>query len=165
MELFTPDFGLIFWMFVCFGILFLILWKYAWPMIIKGMETRADLIDKGVEYAQNAKEQLDNAHLEADKITAEARKQQAEILREADKMKNQIVEEARGEAQKAAQKVMDQANEAIRQQQKEAEQALRDQVSEFALQIANKVVKQQLADDKAQAKLVSSLLDEMDQKN
>ncbi|MDE7376711.1 MAG: F0F1 ATP synthase subunit B [Muribaculaceae bacterium] len=165
MELFTPDFGLIFWMFVCFGILFLILWKYAWPMIIKGMETRADLIDKGVEYAQNAKEQLDNAHLEAGKITAEARKQQAEILREADKMKNQIVEEARGEAQKAAQKVMDQANEAIRQQQKEAEQALRDQVSEFALQIANKVVKQQLADDKAQAKLVSSLLDEMDQKN
>lgn len=165
MELFTPDFGLIFWMFVCFGILFLILWKYAWPMIIKGMEKRADLIDKGVEYAQNAKEQLDNAHLEADKITAEARKQQAEILRDADKMKNQIVEEARGEAQKAAQKVMDQANEAIRQQQKEAEQALRDQVSEFALQIANKVVKQQLADDKAQAKLVSSLLDEMDQKN
>ena len=165
MELFTPDFGLIFWMFVCFGILFLILWKYAWPMIIKGMETRADLIDKGVEYAQNAKEQLDNAHLQADKITAEARKQQAEILREADKMKNQIVEEARSEAQKAAQKVMDQANEAIRQQQKEAEQALRDQVSEFALQIAGKVVKQQLADDKAQAKLVSSLLDEMDQKN
>ena len=49
MELFTPDFGLIFWMFVSFAILFLILWKFAWPAIIKGIDSRAELIDKGVE--------------------------------------------------------------------------------------------------------------------
>ncbi len=55
MELFTPDFGLIFWMFVAFGVLFLILWKFAWPLILKSVDSRADLIDKGVEYAQNAK--------------------------------------------------------------------------------------------------------------
>ena len=58
MELFTPDFGLIFWMFVAFGVLFLVLWKYAWPVILKSVDARADLIDKGVEYAQSAKEQL-----------------------------------------------------------------------------------------------------------
>ena len=34
MELFTPDFGLVFWMFVGFAILFLILWKFAWPTIL-----------------------------------------------------------------------------------------------------------------------------------
>ena len=69
MELFTPDFGLIFWMFVSFGVLFLVLWRYAWPIILKGLDQRADLIDKGVEYAQNAKLQLDNAKEEADKIS------------------------------------------------------------------------------------------------
>lgn len=165
MELFTPDFGLIFWMFIAFGILFLILWKYAWPYILKSMNDRADLIDKGVEYAQNAKEQLDNAHHEAEKYIAEARKQQADMLREADKMKNQIIEEARGEAQKEAQKVMEQAKLSIQQQQKEAEQAFRDQVSDFALQIAQKVVKQEMASEKAQTKLVNTLLDEMESKN
>ncbi|MCF0220611.1 MAG: F0F1 ATP synthase subunit B [Muribaculaceae bacterium] len=165
MELFTPDFGLIFWMFVSFGILFLILWKAAWPAIIKGIDSRADLIDKGVEYAQNAKEQLDNAHLEAEKYINEARKQQADMLREADKMKNQIIEEARHEAQKEAQKVMEQAKVSIQQQQKEAEQQFRDSVSEFALQIAQKVVKQEMADTKAQSKLVNTLLDEMESKN
>ena len=165
MELFTPDFGLIFWMFVSFGILFLILWKAAWPAIIKGIDSRADLIDKGVEYAQNAKEQLDNAHLEAEKYINEARKQQADMLREADKMKNQIIGEARHEAQKEAQKVMEQAKVSIQQQQKEAEQQFRDSVSEFALQIAQKVVKQEMADTKAQSKLVNTLLDEMESKN
>lgn len=164
MELFTPDFGLIFWMFVSFGILFLILWKWAWPAILKGVEARADMIDKGVEYAQNAKEQLDNAHLEAQKYINDARKQQSDMMREADKLKNQMVEEARAEAQKEAQKVMDQAKISIAQQQKEAEAQFRDSVSEFALQIAQKVVKQQMADDKAQTKLVDSLLNEMESK-
>ncbi len=165
MELFTPDFGLIFWMFVSFGVLFLVLWRYAWPIILKGLDQRADLIDKGVEYAQNAKLQLDNAKEEADKYLAQARRQQADMLREADKMKNQIIEEARSEAQREAQKVMDQAKVSIAQQQKEAEQAFRDQVSDFALQIAEKVTKQNLADDKAQTRLVDSLLDEMESKN
>lgn len=165
MELFTPDFGLVFWMFVSFGILFLILWKFAWPFILKSIDQRADLIDKGVEYAQNAKEQLDNAHQEAEKYITESRKQQADMLREADKMKNQIIDEARSQARVEAQKVMDQAKASIQQQQKEAEQQFRDSVSEFALQIAGKVVKNEMADAKAQAKLVDTLLDEMETKN
>lgn len=165
MELFAPDFGLVFWMFVSFGILFLILWRFAWPTILKSIDQRADLIDKGVEYAQNAKAQLDNARQQAQDVITDARKQQADMLREADKMKNQIIEEARSQAQQEAQKVMDQAKLSIQQQQKEAEQAFRDSVSDFALQIAAKVVKQEMADPKAQSKLVSSLLSEMEGKN
>jgi len=165
MELFTPEFGLIFWMFVAFGILFLILWKWAWPVILRSVDERADLIDKGVEYAQNAKQQLDGAREEANRYLAEARRQQADMLREADKMKNQIIEEARGAATVEAQKVMDAAKEAIKQQQKEAEKQFRDQVSEFALEIAQKVVMQELSDEKAQEKLVGRLLDEMESNN
>lgn len=165
MELFTPDFGLVFWMFVAFAVLFFILWKWGWPAIMKGIDSRADFINKGVEYAQNAKEQLDHAREAADQQMAEARRQQAEVLREADKMKTQIIEEARVAAQKEAQKVMDAAKVSIEQSRKEAEQSFRDQVSVFALDIAQKVVKNQLADDKAQAKLVNSLLDEMEHKN
>jgi len=165
MELFTPDFGLIFWMFVGFAILFIILWKFAWPVILKSVDNRADLIDKGVEYAQNAKEQLDNARGEAQKYIDEARRQQADMLREADKMKTQIIEEARGAAQKEAQKVMDAAKVSIEQQQKEAEHQFRNRVSEFALEIAQKVVKNQLAEPDAQSKLVNTYLDQIDKDN
>lgn len=143
MDLFTPDLGLVIWMFVGFAILFLILWKFAWPVILKTVDNRADLIDKGVEYAQNAKAQMDNAQQQADKYLADARRQQADMLREADRMKTQIIE----------------------QQQKQAEQQFRNQVSEFALDIAQKVVKKQMADPKAQSQLVNSYLDEIEKNN
>lgn len=162
MELFTPDFGLVFWMFVAFGVLFLILWKYAWPVILKTVDSRAELIDKGVEYARDAKEQLDKAQQQADEYLNEARRQQADMLREADKMKTQIIEQARTAAQAEAQKVMDSAKIQIAQQQKEAEQQFRNQVSEFALDIAGKIVHSNMQQDKAQQKLVDTLLDEIE---
>lgn len=165
MELFTPDFGLIFWMFVAFAILFFLLWKFAWPMILKTVDHRADLIDKGVEYAQNAKQQLDHAREEADKYIADARRQQADMLREADKMKSQIIEEARTAAQSEAKKVMDAAKVSIEQERKQAEQQFRNEVSSFALDIAQKVVRNEMKDEKAQEKLVNSLLDEMEKQN
>ncbi|MDE7388757.1 MAG: F0F1 ATP synthase subunit B [Muribaculaceae bacterium] len=162
MELFTPDFGLVFWMFVSFAALFLVMWKFAWPAIMKGIDSRAELIDQGVLYAQQAKEQLDNARQQAEKFEDEARARQGEILREAEKMKLQIIEEARTEAAREAKKEMDAARVAIDQARKEAQQSFRNEVSTFALDIARSVVRTELADPKAQAKLVDSLLDQME---
>ncbi len=165
MELFTPDFGLVFWMFVAFAVLFFILWKWAWPVILKTVDSRAALIDKGVEYAQSAKEQLDHARESAQEVINDARRQQADMLREADKLKTQIIEQARSAAQAEAQKVMDSAKMQIEQQQKEAQLQFRNQVSEFALEIASKVVKNEMQDSKAQTQLVNTLLDEIESKN
>ncbi len=165
MELFMPDFGLIFWMFVAFAVLLFVVLKWGWPMILKGIESRADLIDKGVEYAQNAKEQLEHAREESEKYMAEARAKQADMLREADKMKTKIIEEARAAAQIEAQKVMDAAKVSIEQERKEAQMQFRNEVSSFALDIAAKVVRNQLKDEKAQTKLVNTLLDEMEKQN
>lgn len=158
MELFTPDFGLIFWMFVAFAVLFLLLWKFAWPAIMKGVDSRAELIDQGVLYAREAKEQLDSAKTQAAKFEAEARNRQADILREADRMKSQIIEEARTEAAREAKKEMDAAKVAIEQARKEAKESFRRQVSAAALDIAQQVVGQQLSDAANQAKLVDNIL-------
>lgn len=162
MELFTPDFGLVFWMFIAFILLFLILAKWGWPVIIKMMNNRADTIDKGVEDARKAKEQLDNARAEAQSYVKEAQTRQAEMLREAAKMKSDIIEEARLEAQKAAQKEMDAARQAIDQARKEAELQFRSEVSRFSIDIAEKMVRTRMSDDKAQTELVNKLLDEIE---
>ena len=165
MELFTPDFGLIFWMFFVFALLLFILGKFAWPMIIKTIEERADLIDKGVEYAENAKVQLDNAKAEAEKYISEAQQQQAEILREADRIKSRMIEEAKAAAAVEAKKVLDAAQLSIEQSRKEAESQFRKEVSTFALQVAEKVMRNNLQNDKAQSELVNKLLDEVEAKN
>ena len=165
MELFTPGFGLVFWMFVSFAVLFFILWKYAWPMILDIVDKRADLIDKGVEYAQNAKEQLDNAQLAADKLLNEARRKEADILREAESLKTKIIEDARAEAKEQAKKETEAAKLSIEQAKKEAELSIRDEVGAIALSIAEKVVRERMSDDKAQTKLVNTLIDEIENQN
>ena len=161
MELFMPEFGLVFWMFVSFAILFFLLAKFAWPFIVKTLEERADLIDKGVLYAQDAKAHLDNAKAEADALIKQAQQQQAEAA----KMKSQIIEEAKGEASKEAKKLIDAAQVSIEQSRKEAESQFRKEVSEFALQIAEKVMRNSLQSGKAQSELVNKLLDEVELKN
>ena len=162
MELFTPDFGLVFWMFLAFLVLFLILAKWGWPVILKSIDERADKIDKGVEYAQEAKAQLDSARADAQKYIEEAQIKQAEMLRDAAKMKSQMIEEAKTEAAREAQKVMDAAKVSIEQARKEAELQFRNEVSKFSLEIAEKMVRNQLSNDKAQAELVNKMLDEIE---
>lgn len=162
MELFTPDFGLIFWMFIAFIILFFVLWKWGWPVIIKSMDERADTIDKGVEYAREAKAQLESARADAQKYIEEARMKQSEMLRDAARMKSEIIEEAKKEASEEAKKVMEAAKVSIEQSRKEAELQFRDEVSKFSLEIAEKMVKSRLKSDDAQNELVSKLLDEIE---
>ncbi|MCH5229981.1 MAG: F0F1 ATP synthase subunit B [Muribaculaceae bacterium] len=161
MELFTPDFGLIFWMFISFIILFVVLAIWGWPVILKNMDQRADTIDKGVEYAREAKTQLDSARAEAQKYMEEAQQQQAEMLREAARMKTQLIEDARKEASEEAKKVMDAARVSIEQQRKEAELQFRNEVSKFSLDIAEKMVRGNLSDDQSHHALVDKMLDEI----
>ena len=165
MELFKPEFGLVFWMFIAFLCLFGILAKWAWPFIIKSMEERADMIDKGVAYAQEAKAQLDNAKSEADNLIAEARNKQNEMLRDAERMRNQLIDDAKGEAAVEAKKVTEAAQVSLEQARKEAEKQLRTEVGDLALQIAEKVIRKNIASDDAQRALVDQYLSEVETKN
>lgn len=76
-------------------------------------------------------------------------------------MKTQIIEEARGQASVEAKKVLEAAQLSIEQMRKEAQARMRDEVCALAIDIATKVVRQQMADDESQSKLVNSLLDEI----
>ena len=134
-------------MFFVFVILFIILAKYAWPVIIKTLDQRADFIDKGVEYSRDAKKELDNAN--AQSILADAQKQQLEILREASALKSKIIEEAKQAAAVEAQKVIDAAAVSIEQSRREAEMQFRKQVSALSLEIVERLMRKNLSNDSA----------------
>ena len=135
-------------MFVAFILLFLVLAKWGWPVIIKMMDKRASTIDEGVENARQAKEQLDNARAEADRYMKE-------VMAE-------IIEQARNEAAKVAQGEMDAAKVSIEQARKQAESQIRDEVSRFSIEIAEKMMRSQLKDTKAQTELVNKMLDDIE---
>ena len=149
-------------MFVAFILLFLVLAKWGWPVIIKMMDKRASTIDEGVENARQAKEQLDNARAEADRYMKEVMAKQQEMLRDAQKMKTEIIEQARNEAAKVAQGEMDAAKVSIEQARKQAESQIRDEVSRFSIEITEKMMRSQLKDTKAQTELVNKMLDDIE---
>ena len=164
MSLFTPEFGLAFWMLVVFLILFGILAKFAWPAIMRGMDERAAFIDKGVEYAREAQAEREKAKADVQALLAEAHQQQLEVLQQTERLKREIIAKAQETAAEEAKRIGEAAQAAVEQAKREAEAQLRKQVAVLALQIAEKVTRRELASDKAQAEIVNKLLDELEHK-
>ena len=80
-------------------------------------------------------------------------------------MRNDLIEKARGEAADEAKKVTDAAQVSLEQARKEAEKQLRAEVGDLALQIAEKVIRRNIAGDDAQKALVDQYLSEVETKN
>lgn len=165
MSLFTPEFGLAFWMLVVFLILFGILAKFAWPAIMRSMDERAAYIDKGVEYARDAEAEREKAKADVQALLAEARQQQMEVLQQTERLKREIIAKAQETATEEAKRISEAAQVAVEQARREAELQLRRQVASLSLQIAEKVMRKELSSDKAQAEIVEKLLDELEHRD
>lgn len=162
MSLFQPEFGLVFWMLVVFLIVFGILARYGWPVIIKSLEERAEFINNGVKFSQEALKEKEQAQANAKQLLADAHKQQLAVMQEAERLKQGIIADARKAAGLETQKIMDAAKLAVEQAKKEAELQMRRQVSRLSLQIAEKVIRKDLENDQAQVELITRVLDEME---
>lgn len=161
MGLFKPEFGLVFWMLVVFLIIFGILARYAWPFIIRSLEERADFIDSGVKYTQDAVRQLDEVKARSQALIEDAHKQQMDILQEAERVRQKMVEDAKETARGEAQKVIEEARLSIEQSRREAELQIKKQVGTLALEVAGRLLRKDLESDKEQEALVDRILDEM----
>ncbi len=161
MSLLIPETGLLFWMLLAFGIVFFVLAKYGWPVIIGMVEKRSDFINNSVKAAEEAHLQLENIKITSDNILAEARQKQLEILQEGSSLKNKMLEEAKKQATVEADKVIQAAQVSIQKEKEEALKDIRRQVAVLSLEIAEKIMRQKLSNETEQTKLVDKLLDEM----
>ena len=157
----TPDFGLFFWMFVAFLVVFVLLAKYGFPVITNMVEERKNYIDDSLRKAHEAQERLANIEKEGESILQEAREKQAQILKEAAQTRDAMVEQAQEKARKEGARLMEEAKVAIEQEKKAAIADIRQQVAALSVDIAEKVLKQNLKDDKSQMDLIDRMLDEV----
>ena len=161
MSLITPDFGLFFWMTVVFLVVLFILWKYGFPVIVKMVDERKAFIDESLKKAHEANERLANIQKEGESILQEAREKQAQILKEAAETRDAIVEKAQDKARSEGARLLEEAKAAIKQEKKAAIADIREQVATLSVEIAEKVLKQNLKDDKSQMDLIDRMLDEV----
>ncbi|MDO4180844.1 MAG: F0F1 ATP synthase subunit B [Bacteroidales bacterium] len=161
MSLLTPDSGLLFWMVIVFGIVFVILAKYGFPVIVRMVDERKEYIDKSLQAARQANEQLVGVKAESEAILAKAREEQARILNEALATRERIVKEARTQAQVEGQKLLDEAKKQIQTEKDSAISDIRRQVAVLSVDIAEKILRKNLDNEKEQMAMIDRLLDEI----
>jgi F-type H+-transporting ATPase subunit b len=164
MSLITPDFGLLFWMTVVFLVVLAILWKFGFPVIVKMVNDRKEYIDSSLRKAHEANERLANIQKEGEAILQEARERQAQILKEAAQTRDQLVEQARQKAQQEGTRLLDEAKAQIEQQKAQAISEIKQQVATLSVEIAEKVLRQNLKGDRQQMALIDKMLDEVNAK-
>ena len=163
-SILTPDLGLLFWMLLAFLVVFGVLAKFGFPAIINMVDERNKYIDESLRKAHEAQERLANIEKEGESILQEAREKQALILKEAAATRDAMVEKAQEKARAEGARLMDEAKAAIEQEKKAAIADIRQQVAALSVDIAEKVLKQNLKDDKSQMVLIDRMLDEVSAK-
>lgn len=148
-------------MTVVFLVVLFILWKYGFPVIVKMVDERKAFIDESLKKAHEANERLANIQKESESILQEAREKQAQILKEAAETRDAIVEKAQDKARSEGARLLEEAKAAIEQEKKAAIADIREQVATLSVEIAEKVLKQNLKDDKSQMDLIDRMLDEV----
>ena len=150
-----------FWMTVVFLCVLGILWKFGFPVIVNMVNERKAFIDGSLQKAHEATERLANIQKEGEALLQEAREKQASLIKEAKQTHDEIVAKAEADAREQANKLLTDAKAQIETEKSAAIREIRTQVAELSVQIAGKVVRQNLGQDKAQMELIDKLLDEV----
>lgn len=160
MELVTPDIGLIFWMTISFSIVLFILRKFAWKPITQTLKIREESIEEALRSAEKAREDMAELKADNEKLLEEARSERDKIIKEAIAAANKIKDEAKEDANKQGKKIIEEARVSIETEKKAALAEVKNLVAKISLNIAEKLLRKNLEDDKAQKELVIKYLKE-----
>ena len=163
MEQLIYDFsvGLFFWQSLLFLILIGILYKFAWKPILSALDEREDSIKEALNSAEQARNEVQNLKSENENILKEAKEERARIINEANTIKERIVSEAKDKAKGEAEKLVADAKESIENQRMAAIVEVKNHVAQLSLEIAEKVMKQNLQKEVSQEKYIGELLEEI----
>ncbi len=160
-SILTPDLGLLVWMLLAFGIVFALLAKFGFPAITKMVESRKSYIDLSLKSAREATERLANIQAESEALVAQAREKQAAILKDAKATSDAIVADAHAKAKSETERMITEAKMLIDNEKQAAIRDIKAQVAKLSVEIAEKVLREDLKTDSAQMAFIDRLLDEV----
>jgi F-type H+-transporting ATPase subunit b len=161
MELVTPNIGLLFWMTLSFGILLLILGKFAWKPVMKMIKEREERIEDAIQTAEKTREEMANLQVSNEKLLKETREERELILREARKIKEGIINEAKQKAIGEANLIIESARQTIHNEKMAAITDLKNQIASLSIEIAEKLLTSELSDKERQNQLINKFLEDV----
>ena len=161
MELITPSFGLFFWMLFGFAILFFILKKFAWPIITKLISEREKYIEDQLIAAENVRQDMSRLQGEHQKLLEKAKEERDMILSDARKIRDKMYEEAKARSMKEANTIIEEAKNAIHYEKLKAVTDIKNEIANMSIEIAEKVLRQELSDKAKHDELVEKWMQEV----
>ncbi len=161
MGLLTPDPGLLFWMVLSFGVVFFLLAKFGFPVIVKALKDRQEFIAQSLLSAKQANEKLESIQAEGEALLQNARSRQQDIISEAMAEKQKIVAAAKEQAESEAHRIAEEAAKSIEAAKTEALKDVHDEVAGLALQIAEQVLRTKMQDREEQQAAIERILKEL----
>ena len=158
MDLITPNPGLIVWMIIIFGVLFFLLSKFAWKPILSSLKERNENIDSALKMAEETRAEMAKLKSDNEAEKAEARKERDLIIKQAKEASERLIIEAKSKAVNESTKIMNDAREAIKQERVAMNAQIKEDMAKFSIEIAEKVIRRELADKKSQQIFVSELI-------
>ena len=153
--------GLFIMQTILFVALILLLKKFAWKPILDAVNEREEGIKDALKSAENARAEMANLQADNQRILQEARMERDALLKEAAQMKDKIIADAKNDARTEGEKMIAQAKAAIEGEKNAAMAELKNQVSGFSLDIAEKILKNELSDKASQTSLVERMLEDV----
>jgi len=161
MQLIIPDIGLLFWMLVSFGIVLFILKKFAWKPILEALKEREDSIENALESAENAKSEMKQLQADNQQIIIRAKEERDILLKDAREVKESIIKDAKTKATIETNKQIEVARLSIQNEKATAIIEIKNQVASLAVEIAEKILKRELADKNAQKEYIKELTEKI----
>ena len=161
MDLLTPELGLFFWSLLAFLIVFFILKKFAWKPILKSLTEREEGIAESISAADRVRKEMGAMQAENEKMMQTAREERAVMLKEAKDMADGIVNKAKNDTKAIADKMIVDAQQQINQQKMAAMTEVKNQIGTLAVEVAEKVLRQQLSNSEAQNSFANQLAQEI----
>jgi len=153
--------GLIIWTLVVFGILMVLLWRLAWPSILKSVEERERRIQKQLEDAEKANALAQQLLAEHKKTIAGARSEAQEMIAKAKVVAQKERELLLAKAREEYEALLARARKDTDTEKEKALVALRREAVELSIAAASKVIEANLDSD-ANRRLVTDYLATLD---
>ncbi len=160
MSLINPGFGLVIWMTLAFGILLWVLAKFAWPAIMVALAEREKSIEEALLSAEKARQAMEKLKLGNEELIREAKDERDNILKEARSLKEKMIHDAKEKAQVTADSIVENARKSIESEKKAALAEIKNTIASFSIDIAEKILREELKDKKKQTAYAEKLLKE-----
>jgi F-type H+-transporting ATPase subunit b len=142
--MFKAEPGLIIWTIISFILLVLLLWKVAYPQILKGMKTREETIKQQLEEAQKTKKEAENLLEDYKRRLAEARSEAQKIINEGKSLGENMRKEIVQKAQEESNQIVKRAQEEIELQKQKAILELQGKIADLSIMAATKIINKSL---------------------